>query len=281
MKRNIISLLLCLLLCSFVLNVSAASSLPLVIDNADLLSNEERIDLEDAAQSLRTVYEMDVVILTEQSLNGKSAQSYADDYYDENGYGYGENYSGLMFLLAMEEREWYISTCGDAIYAFSDYGLDMLGEQVVPYLSAGAYYEGFSVFLDTLPDYFEAYQQNDPIDDYHEPYYPEYRGDVVYYEPQHEVTFWNVLPTSLLIGIVVAIVVILIMRSGMNTKKKQYSAGDYLKQGSYHLRRHQDMFLYSQVSKVRRQQNTSSSGGGSSVHRGSSGRSHDGRGGRF
>ena len=124
MQKRTISIILCLMLLSvLVLNVSAESNLPMVTDSAGLLSGEERIELEEKAQDLRAEYDMDVVILTVDSLGGKSAQDYADDYYDDNGYGYGENYSGILFLLAMEEREWYISTCGDAIYAVTDYGV--------------------------------------------------------------------------------------------------------------------------------------------------------------
>ena len=41
---------------------------------------------------------------------GKTAEAYADDYYDYNGYGYGENDDGLLLLVSMGEREWAITT---------------------------------------------------------------------------------------------------------------------------------------------------------------------------
>lgn len=281
MKRRIFSMLVCLCL-SFciVFSVSASSGLPMVIDSAGLMDSEEQAALEDAAQELRVQLEMDVVILTVSSLGGRSAQNLADSYYDENGYGYGERYSGILFLLAMEEREWYISTCGDAIYVFTDHGIERIGEAVVPYLSEGRYYDGFSKFLSMLPDYVDAYDDQSPIDGYAESYGP--RDQVVYYQPPRQVNHL----VSLLIGVVVAAVVVLIMRASMNTKRRQHSAGNYLKPGSYHLRTRQDIFLYSNVSKVRRQQNNGGGhggghGGGSSVHRSSGGRSHGGRGGRF
>lgn len=282
MKRKVFSLILCLLmLSSLFLAAGASSYLPMVIDSADLLSGEERTDLEDKAQELRTEYEMDVVILTVDTLDGKSAQNYADDYYDDNGYGYGEDYSGILFLLAMEEREWYISTCGDAIYAFTDYGLEQLGENVVPFLSTGLYYEAFVTYLVLLPDYFDAYRDGQPIDGHADDSGDYYHGEqeqVVYYDSNKAPS----LAISLVIGFVTALVAVLIMRGAMNTKRPQRSAGDYLKPGSFHLRTHQDMFLYSQVHKVRKQQsNSGGNGGGSSIHRSSSGRSHGGGGGRF
>lgn len=288
MKRKVFAFFLCAcLLTSLVLSASASTELPMVIDDAGLLTDIERNELEEKAKSLRSTYEMDVVILTVDTLNGKSAQNYADDYYDENGYGYGNDYSGILFLLAMEEREWYISTCGDAIYAFPDYGLDRLGELVVPDLSGGDYYNAFVRYLDALPSYFEEYGEGQPMDGHGEPNYnpdpysPNRREEIVYYQPKHQVN----IAVSLLLGVVAAVIVILVMCSTMNTRRRQSGAANYLKPGSYHLYNHQDLFLYSRVSKVRRQENNGGHGGGRSggshVHRSSGGRSHGGRGGRF
>lgn len=274
-KRKILAHLLIVLFFPFLLVKVQASYIGAhVLDSAGLLSSQELIELESKADNLMTEYGMDVVILTVDSLDGQSAQNKADNFYDENGYG--DN--GVLFLLAMEEREWYISTCGDAIYALTDYGIQQLGDVALPYLSDGDYYAGFAAFLNALPDYFDALNSGSPIDgyaDYSGEYYHGDREKVVNYEQSPS------LVLSLVIGLVVAAVTVLIMRSTMNTKRKQRSAGDYLKEGSYNLRTRQDLFLYSRVSKIRRQQNTSSGGGGSSVHRSSGGRSHGGGGGRF
>lgn len=272
MIRKLSALLLCLLVFSgSCLTVFAASAN--VIDQAGLLSSSDVAVLEEEAVKMKDQYGLDLVYLTVESLNGKTARDYADDYYDQNGYGE----DGVLFLLAMEEREWYISTCGIAIYALTDYALGEIESEVVPYLSDGRYYEAFYHFQVLLSEYMDAYEQGEPIDGY----VPGYREDVVYYEPEREVKREVNLLLSLVIGVVVAAVAVLIMRSSMNTKRKQSSAGDYLKQGSYHLRRHQDLFLYSNVTKTRRQENNGTRGGGSSVHRSSGGRSHGGRGGRF
>lgn len=281
MKRKMSSLLLCIMLLPvLILHVHAASDLPMVADNADLLSASEEQALEEKAQSLRSEYELDVVIVTADSLGGKSAQDYADDYFDQNGYGYGSNYNGILFLISMAEQEWYISTCGDTIYAVTDYGVQQLGDIVVGYLADGDYYGGFNAFMDALTSYLDAYQNGSSIDgyaDYSGDYYHGDRDEVVYYEKDTSPNLF----VSLMIGAVSAAVVILIMRSSMNTKRQQRGASSYLKPGSFHLRSHQDMFLYSNVSKVRRQQNNGSSGGGSSVHRSSGGRRHGGGGGKF
>lgn len=282
MRRTLLALLLSLVLLAAVLPCAlAASDLPQVIDNAYLLSVSERDALETKAAALREEYEMDVVILTVDSLHGKRPQDYADDYYDENGYGCGEEKSGLLFLISMEERDWYISTCGEAIYAFTDYGIQQVGEAALPYLSDGEYYEAFDAYLDTLPAYLSAYRSGAPLDgyaDYSGDYYHGDRESVVYYEEEHSPS----LVISLLIGAAVAGIAVLVMRASMNTKRLQSSAADYLEHGSFHLNRQQDMFLYSNVSKTRRpEEHDNNSGGGSSVHSSSSGTSHGGGGGKF
>lgn len=274
MKRKVVLLILCVLLCSACIFSVYASDRVLVTDNAGLLNSRELAALETTAQTLTDTYKMDVAILMVDSLDGETSQAYADQYYDQHGFAD----DGLLFLLAMEEREWYISTSGNAIYAFTDYGLALLGDGVVPYLSSGNYAEGFHFYLSSLYGYFDAYVQGTPIDGRADPYYPSNRDAVVYYEQHRSIS--SVVMTSLVIGIIAAGISILIMRYSMNTKRRKHNAGDYLKQGSFHLRLHRDVYLYSNISKVRRQQNTSHSGG-SSVHRSSGGRSHGGRGGKF
>lgn len=283
---------ICFLLCLLVIPACFARALnepdlPRVVDEAGLLTESEITDLSETINDLIAQYQMDVVILTVDSLGYKSAQDYADDYYDENGYGVGGDYSGVLLLISMEDRDWWISTCGDAIYAITDYGIESLFSEMSLYLSADMFYEAFDAYLDALPEYFEAYEDGNPIDGYigsydgPGSYSPGNADDVVYYE-KSEGSFLGNFFISLLIGLVVALIAVLIMRGQMNTKRAQYSAGAYLKQGSYDLRVHRDLFLYSNVSKTPRPKDTGGSrGGGSSTHRSSGGRSHGGGGGKF
>lgn len=276
MKQRILSLIAVLALFPVLVFSVSGTETRFVIDNADLLTDTEERVLEDGIARLMDNFQMDIVILTENSLNGARPQDYADDYYDQHGYAD----DGILFLLSMEERDWYIATCGDAIYVLTDYGIQQVGEAALPYLADGAYYDAFDCFLASLYDYFEAFYAGAPIDGYADYSGDFYHGDqeeVVYYEEPFEPSFL----IALMIGIAAGLITILVMRLSMNTKRPQRSAAVYLNKNSYRVTEHRDLFLYSNVSKVRRQQQTSSSGGGSSVHRSSSGRSHGGGGGKF
>ena len=285
MKR-IISLLLPLLLI-LTLSVPVMASGPRIVDRADLLTDAQEETLEQKAQAISQEYGMDVVIVTVYDLEGATASAYADDYFDDNGYGIGSSRSGVLFLIALESQNWAISTSGETIYALTDYGIEQIFRSIAADLSSDRFYAAFDSYLDQLPRYFQAYQDGHPIDGnpdsgYNGPGYidPPYGDDVVYYDPEPGISdVFRIIGVSLLIGAAVSVITILIMRSQMNTARSQKDAGSYLVSGSYCLRRSQDIFLYSRVTRSPRPK--SNSGGGSSVHRGSSGRSHGGRSGGF
>lgn len=285
MKRVFTLLLTSLLLMTFAFPVYALT--PKIVDDADLLTDSEEAILEANAQSLADEYDMDVVILTVDSIGGRYIESYADDYYDNNGYGIGQDYSGVLLLLAMDTREWAISTCGDAIYALTDYGIQSLFSSISGYLAQDDYYSAFTVYLEELEDYFLAYENGEPIDGYHGgydgpgTYIPGTRDEVIYYDREPGLgDYLRIVFVSLLIGAAAGGIAILIMRGQMNTARAQSGAGSYLTSGSYNLSRRLDIFLYSRVNRTRRQQ-SSGGGGGSGVHRSSGGRSHGGGHGRF
>ena len=148
MKKLIIPILL-----MFILSIPVFAASDRIVDNAGLLTlNEERL-LEEQAAAIVEQYAMDVVIVTVMSTNGRDAQAYADDYYDQNGYGVGANHSGVLLLLVMDTREWVISTCGDALDTMSSFDADELFESVSSYISEGQYYDGFSLYLQNIPPY--------------------------------------------------------------------------------------------------------------------------------
>lgn len=261
--KKVISLLIVLLLtASLTVTAFAAGGNPKIVDNAGILTSSEETTLETMALALAIEYDMDVVILTEDSIWPKDITDYADDYFDYNGYGIGPNHSGVLLLLDMDEREWAISTCGDAIDALTDYGQEQIMDEVVEYLGDDEYYDGFRTYLDLLDEYFDAYESGEPIERKRDFF------DIVF----------NLI-VALGIGAVAGFITITAMKSGMKTAKPQRGAQSYVKDGSFKLTKQRDMFLYTNTTRTRRQ--SSSSGGGSSTHRSSSGRSHGGSRGRF
>ncbi len=264
---------------------AVATSLPRIVDRAELLTEDEADRLEDKARTLTDTYQMDVVILTVHSLDGKSSEEFADDYFDEKGYGISDQYSGILLLLSMEYRDWAISTSGEAIFALTDGNTQQVFSEIAEYLSQDRYYDAFDAYLDALEPYLYAYAQGAPLDDplngHDGPgtFIPGTHEDTVYHTRKDASWYGKRIGIGLVIGLVCALIVLLVMRAQMNTAKAQRSASSYVTGGSPQITRRQDIFLYSQVRKVKKQE--TDSGGGSSVHRSSSGRSHGGGHGKF
>ena len=262
MKKLISLLIAFLLTLCLTVPAFAAGGTPKIVDNADLLSASEQATLETMALHLANEYRIDVVILTVDTTYGENITDYADDYFDNNGYGIDYDHSGVLLVISMDDREWAISTCGDAINALTDYGQEQIMDSVTQHLGNGDYYEGFELYLELLDEYFTAYENGEPID-----------------RPRTALDTIIDLFVALAIGAVVGGVTIAIMRSGMKTARPQSGAVNYVQHGSYQLRRQRDIYLYSRTTRTRKQ--SSSSSGGSSTHRSSSGRSHGGSRGRF
>ncbi len=132
-----------------------------VIDNAGLLSEQEAADLEEKLERISGELQADIVVLTENDIDGQDVVAYADDFFDYNGYGQGEHYDGVLLFLEMETRTWYISTSGSGIRAFTDDRIQDAGDEMVPYLSDGDYYGAFDRYADLAVEYFR-----EPIGDY-------------------------------------------------------------------------------------------------------------------
>ena len=211
-------------------------------------------------------YDCDVVIVTEESIDGADPMAYADDFYDYNDYGMGDDNSGILLLLTMSERKWKMSTHGDAIRIFTDAGQEYMSDKFVSSLTDGDYYEGFTEFADLCEEFIIQAQNGEPYD--------------VENMPDDSISAGFLFLMSLAVGFVLALIVSVVMRCQMKTVHMKPDAADYMKAGSLHINRSRDMFLYNHVTRTAKPKNEDS-GGGSSTHTSSSGETHGGSGGSF
>lgn len=146
-------LLLIILLLSLSTGFAAAQTTsadgvgPRVIDAAGLFTPEQRVTLNAKAHELILKHRQDLVIVTITDAGGKSAMAYADDYYDYNGFGVGPNYDGLLLLIDMDNREFFITTTGSAIRLFNDAKIERMLDNIYSYVTKGDYAGGAGVFL--------------------------------------------------------------------------------------------------------------------------------------
>ncbi len=226
-----------------------------VVDNADLLSDSEEAELEAMLTEISTSRQADVVVLTEEYID-TDTQSYADDYFDYNGYGYGDHYDGLILLVTMAEREWYLSTCGVCVTGFNDDALDYVTENVADDLGAENYYTCFETYAQRSDEVLTLVRNGETF--------------------KAPFSFFSTLIVCFVIGFVAALIVTLVMRGKLKSVTSKAEASDYLKQGSLNITVSRDMFLYRTISRTQKAESSSGTS-----HTSSSGRSHGGTGGSF
>ena len=274
MKKKISVILFALMLCftaafpAFAAETDGfANEYYRVVDMADLLTDDEETVLNDKLDEISVRQNMDVVVATTDDLEGYSVTEYADLLYEQLNFGYGENRDGLMLLISIEDSDWYISTCGYGITAFTDAGIQYVGGQMLDSLADGDYAEAFRIYAACCDDLIDQARAGHPFDE----------DDV----PRKPMSL--IVPlVCIVIGAALGIAVVQGMKAQLKSVRKEKSAANYVRPGSMNLTGKQDLFLYSNVNRVKRETKSSSSdGGGSSTHRSSSGTTHGGGGGKF
>lgn len=91
-----------------------------VYDYAGILTQSDISELENELEKTSREIGMDVTVLTSDFKNGKTLRAYADDFYDKGGFGVGDDKSGVVIFIDMEDRTVYMGTTGKAISYFTD-----------------------------------------------------------------------------------------------------------------------------------------------------------------
>lgn len=256
MKNRILSFLMfSFLICALlVTSVSAKTNPPRLVDEADLLSKTDEAEILNRLNEISEKYNYDIVIVTQSSIGNYTAERYADDYFDSNGYGMGNNRDGILLLCTFDDegRIWHISTSGDAISAFSDSYIDAIFETIRSKVGEDDYKNAFNAFIDECDYYIDGHINGFPFD-----------------------TGMN-LVISIVVGFIIAFIAVSIMKGKLKSVAFQRDAATYVKQGSMDVTVARDFFLYSTITRTAKPKNN-----GSSTHRSSSGRSHGGGSARF
>lgn len=261
---------------------------PLVVDQAGLLSESELESLEQKARDISLAHGCEVILLTLSSTEGKSWQEYAEDYYVDQGYGFGADRNGILLQIDMEEdnRGWYIATVGSAIEAFHDEQTDFLVSRFLPDLKEGNYAEAFDTYLDYAEQFLGVYDGTLPqseVDDINQEYDDYMNGE----ETPSKPNYVKKILLSLGLGAAAGFVPVGVQKSALKTVRKRRDARGYAKEGSMSLNVNRDIYLYSNVTSRVIQDNRGSGGGhtissgSSSTHTHSSGTTFGGHGGSF
>ncbi|MBQ5905367.1 MAG: TPM domain-containing protein [Clostridia bacterium] len=223
-------------------------TLSLVEDYADVLTDTEEAELLSKLEALGAANDIEIGVVTVDSNEGKTPEAFADDFYDYNGYGYGENDDGFIVVFNTGEgdgnRNLWISTHGKGIDLLTDMEIDVIIEMMITPIKNGDFAGAFDNFVSECENAVDT-----------------------------SVSLLAI-PLAIAIGFGLAFLIVKIQASKLKTVVQKADAADYV--GNVVLTYQNDQFMYRNVVRSPKMKSDSSS-----THTSSSGRTHGGGGRSF
>lgn len=217
--------------------------------------------------------------------NYNSARNYAINYYQRNSLGCGSRDSGIVFLMAVESRDYVTLTYGGGVDAFTDVTIDKLETHMLKYLgdnkwtnAANSYYSDCESALVYLA------ANGKPENDHYASDYP--NPEAHQFGPGDGLI---IIAIALIIAAIIARAIVAGEKRAMLTAVQKVEAGDYLDRSSLTLVESTDEFVNTTLVATPRIQESSDGGGGgrfgggfggfghSSIDSGGFGGSHGGK----
>ena len=230
-----------------------------IIDNAGLMNAGEKAVFETRMAELASGYNFDLRILVEKSIGASSPINYSWNYLDGRGLG-GKDWDGCLLLLVTGkgagDRDYMITASGRGSEILNNTAYERLDSKVQYCLLNSDFTGAYDKYISIWEEYLELEAKGRSYN-----FITENNSIIV-------IVVWII---SLLIGLLT----VRKWKNDMNTAIAKTEAGAYVVPGSLAFTQSSDRFLYSTVTKTRKQKQASS--GGSSMRGG--GRSS--RGGKF
>ncbi len=247
-----------------------------VFDEAGLFSEEEVQELEARINEVRDTQDADLAVLTVEDAQGESAEVYADDFYDSHGLGVGDDASGILLSIDMDNREIYVSTSGYAAKVLTDVRVEKVLDAEYDSVADGNYADGALEAIDSIENYLEL---GVPAGQYTQ----------VREEKKHSLEWYEVLFAAAAAAIVAALPCLSVMRQYKMQKEHRQALGyhmAYRADSALHFVQNEEQFVNRSVVTRRIPKNpgpgaSGGSAGRTTMHQSSSGRMHGGGGRKF
>lgn len=136
------------------LMVQAADDKPLIFDEANLLSPEERDELNAMANEYGAERETDFMILTVDRVENDDYETWTENFYDEYAPGYDRRHGNTAILtIVLDTRDVHL----EGYYKAEEYldagRLTKIRSKITPDLSKGNYKQAFEKYIKTAHRY--------------------------------------------------------------------------------------------------------------------------------
>ena len=241
----------------------SAPATPYVIDDARLLTIEQRQELNAYAEKITETYGMGIYIMSVEDFHNYGEEPQIFDvlwnYYHDNSLGYGADRQGMILMLSMAERDFATFFYGeDTEYAFNGFGQAQLENYFLDDFGSDDWYDGFVDFLVASEDFMAKAAAGEPVRD----------------NP------WSLASVFVLIALFVSFVVTRLLWMKMANVAAQKGAKRYQTAEGLVLTKQIDQFL-TQTIRRRKIESSDSGSGRSGSSRAHSGGGGSGRSGKF
>lgn len=247
MKKRIFACFFAVIAMMLSFSVYAAEDSVLLIDEAEILSEEEFGEISRSLVEVSNNQQMNIAILTVSSIDEeKTAELYATDRYEQH---FGRETDGVMLFLSLEEgnRDVYVLTSGEGMDAVSD--TDAIIDKIYDHLTSENYAQAMKSYIKYTD---EAITDSRTFD------------------------FGFNLVISIAIGFIISLIVTGGWKSKLNSVAFKTQAHDYVKQGSLAITDSRDFFLYRHIDRREKADKSDSD-----THKSSSGGTYGGSGRKF
>lgn len=241
----------------------SAPATPYVIDDARLLTIEQRQELNAYAEKITETYGMGIYIMSVEDFHNYGEEPQIFDvlwnYYHDNSLGYGADRQGMILMLSIAERDFATFFYGeDTEYAFNGFGQAQLENYFLDDFGSDDWYDGFMDFLVASEDFMAKAAAGEPVRD----------------NP------WSLASVFVLIALFVSFVVTRLLWIKMANVAAQKGAKRYQTAEGLVLTKQIDQFL-TQTIRRRKIESSDSGSGRSGSSRAHSGGGGSGRSGKF
>ena len=220
-----------------------------IIDRANVWSAAAESEFMQTAAELAGEYETDAVLLSvyvlqDSSLGDRvydSINTFAKDFYEANGFGRGEDRTGMIFVFCKEagSRQYAFYVTGRESESYSDEDAAYLLDSLKPYLEGGDYDEAARRYLELV----QTHEEQGGFD----------KGQTKAESSNYLWTFG--------LALLVAWAITSSMKRRMRPVQKATAARTYTVRNSYELRRYNEIYLGTTVTRMPRNQTRQQPGG--------------------